>query len=130
VTAEIVSILCEIRDLLRERSQDAQKDIPIELLGLSVRTTNLIEVEGIRTIGELCSRTESELLDVRNFGKTALREIQRKLDEIGLRLGMHDSECRMSKEVFWRLRFQDAERKIADLRRLLHKESLRTRGIS
>ena len=37
---------------------------------------------------DLVQRTEDQLLEVRNFGETTLREVQEKLAELGLRLGM------------------------------------------
>ena len=40
------------------------------------------------TASELENRTESDLLKVRSFGKTSLREVKRKLDDMGLTLGM------------------------------------------
>lgn len=55
---------------------------------LSVRATNCLESEGIMTIRELVVRTEEELLEVRNFGETTLREVKSKLAEHGLTLGM------------------------------------------
>jgi DNA-directed RNA polymerase subunit alpha len=36
----------------------------------------------------LVGRSEDELLEVRNFGETTLSEVQQKLQELGLRLGM------------------------------------------
>lgn len=57
-------------------------------LELSVRATNCLESEGIATVRDLVSRTDEELLEVRNFGETTLREVQSKLAEHGLSLGM------------------------------------------
>jgi DNA-directed RNA polymerase subunit alpha len=57
-------------------------------LELSVRATNCLETEGITTVRELVMRTEDELLEVRNFGETTLREVKAKLQERGLHLGM------------------------------------------
>jgi DNA-directed RNA polymerase subunit alpha len=57
-------------------------------LELSVRATNCLETEGITTVRELILRTPDELLEVRNFGDTTLREVQLKLQERGLTLGM------------------------------------------
>lgn len=57
-------------------------------LELSVRATNCLESEGIATVRELVSRTEDELLEVRNFGETTLKEVRIKLTEKGLTLGM------------------------------------------
>src|SRR4051794_40387446 len=58
-------------------------------LELSVRATNCLESEGITTVRDLVSRSEEQLLQVRNFGETTLKEVRAKLHEIGLDLGMH-----------------------------------------
>jgi len=57
-------------------------------LELSVRATNCLETEGITTVRELVIRTPDELLEVRNFGETTLREVEAKLKERGLSLNM------------------------------------------
>jgi DNA-directed RNA polymerase subunit alpha len=57
-------------------------------LELSVRATNCLESEGITTVRDLVMRTDEELLEVRNFGETTLREVKGKLAERGLNLGM------------------------------------------
>src|SRR5580658_4155002 len=57
-------------------------------LELSVRATNCLESEGINTVRELVLRSPDELLEVRNFGETTLREVEAKLKERGLHLGM------------------------------------------
>ncbi len=57
-------------------------------LDLSVRATNCLESEAITTVRDLVSRTETQLLEVRNFGETTLQEVREKLADIGLRLGM------------------------------------------
>jgi DNA-directed RNA polymerase subunit alpha len=57
-------------------------------LELSVRATNCLESEGITTVRDLVNRSEEELLEVRNFGETTLKEVQQKLTERGLTLGM------------------------------------------
>ncbi len=57
-------------------------------LELSVRATNCLETEGITTVRELVIRGDDELLEVRNFGETTLREVRIKLQEHGLALGM------------------------------------------
>ena len=41
----------------------------------------------IDTVGQLASHSEAELLRIRSFGKTSLREIKRKLADMGLPLG-------------------------------------------
>ncbi|MEE8155230.1 MAG: DNA-directed RNA polymerase subunit alpha C-terminal domain-containing protein, partial [Phycisphaerales bacterium] len=49
---------------------------------------NCLESAEIRTVGELVQKDEGELLTVRSFGKTSLREVKRKLEELGLSLGI------------------------------------------
>jgi DNA-directed RNA polymerase subunit alpha len=58
-------------------------------LELSVRATNCLESEGITTVRHLVSRSEEQLLSVRNFGETTLKEVRAKLHEYGLDLGMN-----------------------------------------
>ncbi|MFG0329185.1 MAG: DNA-directed RNA polymerase subunit alpha [Phycisphaerales bacterium] len=62
--------------------------MPVNELDLSVRASNCLESARIRTVAELVTKTESELLKVRSFGKTSLREVKKKLDELELSLGM------------------------------------------
>ncbi len=57
-------------------------------LNLSVRATNCLESEGINTVRDLVTRSEDQLLQVRNFGETTLHEVRERLAEISLRLGM------------------------------------------
>lgn len=57
-------------------------------LELSVRATNCLESEGITTVRDLVIRNDEELLEVRNFGETTLKEVKQKLQERGLHLGM------------------------------------------
>jgi DNA-directed RNA polymerase subunit alpha len=57
-------------------------------LELSVRATNCLESEGITTVRDLVIRNDEELLEVRNFGETTLKEVKTKLAERGLSLGM------------------------------------------
>jgi len=69
----------------------AQKlSMPIQELELSVRANNCLESAKVETVGQLVKMTEADLLKIRSFGKTSLREIRRKLADIGLSLGMTD----------------------------------------
>ncbi len=60
----------------------------ISSLDLSVRAANCMAEQEIETVGELVGRSKDELLNVKNFGKTSLREIEKKLKELDLDLGM------------------------------------------
>jgi len=62
--------------------------LPISDLDLSVRASNCLESENVRTIGDLVSLKETELLNLKNFGKTSLREVKQKLLNTGLDFGM------------------------------------------
>jgi DNA-directed RNA polymerase subunit alpha len=61
---------------------------PIQELELSVRVSNCLESIKVGTVGQLAKMTEADLLKIRSFGKTSLREVKRKLADIGLSLGM------------------------------------------
>jgi DNA-directed RNA polymerase subunit alpha len=63
-------------------------------LELSVRATNCLESEGIASVRDLVIRSEEELLEVRNFGETTLKEVTIKLKERGLHLGMKTPQRR------------------------------------
>jgi DNA-directed RNA polymerase subunit alpha len=61
---------------------------PVSELELSVRASNCLESAKIATVAQLVSKSESDLLKVRSFGKTSLREVKKKLQDMGLALGM------------------------------------------
>src|SRR5690606_28256742 len=63
-------------------------NMPISELDLSVRASNCLESARIDTVAQLVQQTESDLLKLRSFGRTSLREVKRKLQDIGLDLGM------------------------------------------
>lgn len=60
--------------------------MPIEELDLSVRPYNCLKRAGINTVGDLASRTEEEVVNVKNFGRKSLDEVKEKLAAIGLSL--------------------------------------------
>jgi DNA-directed RNA polymerase subunit alpha len=60
----------------------------VEELELSVRSANCLKNAGIKLIGELVSRSESEMLKTQNFGRKSLNEIKDILGDMGLTLGM------------------------------------------
>jgi len=61
-------------------------DLPIEDLDLSERPRNCLKRAQVNTVGELCERTEDDLLAITNFGQKSLDEVIQKLDERGLSL--------------------------------------------
>src|SRR5215218_2297722 len=60
----------------------------VQELDLSVRANNCLESAKIQTVRDLVKKTDADLLKVRSFGKTSLREVKRKLADMGLSLGM------------------------------------------
>jgi DNA-directed RNA polymerase subunit alpha len=79
-----------VSDRQQEVDLELQKKLsmPIHELELSVRSSNCLEAARIETVGQLVSLAEAELLKIRSFGKTSLREVKRKLEDIGMTLGM------------------------------------------
>ncbi len=60
-----------------------------EEMELSFRSQHCLNDTGIKLIGQLVQKSASELLDLKNFGRTSLREIEKSLTEIGLTLEMN-----------------------------------------
>ncbi len=63
-----------------------QLNTPIEQLDMTVRSYNCLKREGIHTVGELITRSEADLLDIRNFGQKSIDEVKVKLISLGLAL--------------------------------------------
>jgi len=61
-------------------------DQPISVLNLSVRARNCLDAENVRTIRQLVKLTEQDLLELRNFGQTSLKEVKKRLGEHALAL--------------------------------------------
>lgn len=68
-----------VRNLLNTR---------VDELELSVRSSNCLRAANIQTIQELVTKSESEMLKFRNFGRKSLNEISSILEEMGLHFGM------------------------------------------
>jgi len=71
-----------------DNALEMKLNMSIAELNLSVRAGNCLETENILQVRDLVCRTEDQLLEVRNFGETTLAEVQLKLRELGLHLGM------------------------------------------
>ena len=63
-------------------------NMTVQELDLSVRANNCLESAKIQTVRDLVKKTDADLLKVRSFGKTSLREVKRRLADMGLSLGM------------------------------------------
>jgi DNA-directed RNA polymerase subunit alpha len=82
VSEEAAAAAAVDEELIRKLS------MPVTDLELSVRASNCLESAKINTVGELVTKTEADLLKVRSFGKTSLREVKRKLGDLNMDLGM------------------------------------------
>ncbi|MCC6952217.1 MAG: DNA-directed RNA polymerase subunit alpha [Phycisphaerales bacterium] len=82
VSEEAAAAATVDEDLIRKLN------MPITELELSVRASNCLESARIETVGQLVTQTDADLLKLRSFGRTSLREVKRKLQDIGLDLGI------------------------------------------
>ncbi|HEY2840469.1 MAG TPA: DNA-directed RNA polymerase subunit alpha C-terminal domain-containing protein, partial [Pirellulales bacterium] len=73
---------------MSDSAGETKLNMSLAELNLSVRAMNCLESENIHTVRDLVTRSEDQLLDVRNFGETTLNEVRERLSELGLRLGM------------------------------------------
>jgi DNA-directed RNA polymerase subunit alpha len=83
----------KIEDIREVAEADAEapqahgmENFPIEELELGVRSYNCLKRVGIETIGDLVSKTESELAAIPNFGKKSIEEVRETLQAHGLTL--------------------------------------------
>ena len=65
-------------------SKDKVLDMSIDELELSVRSYNCLKRAGIQTVQDLASKSEDDMIKVRNLGKKSLKEVKEKLIELGL----------------------------------------------
>ena len=64
--------------------KDKMLDTPIDDLQLSVRSYNCLKRAGIDTVADIVSRTEHDMMKVRNLGKKSLDEVVAKVKSLGL----------------------------------------------
>lgn len=80
-------------DIMVEKG-DAGKEkvfeMTIEELDLSVRSFNCLKRAGINTVEDLISRTEDDMIKVRNLGRKSLEEVINKLDSLGFTLSKEE----------------------------------------
>ena len=77
------------RPIVVEKSADPQStvlDMTIEELDLSVRSFNCLKRDNINPVADLISKTEDEMMKVRNLGRKSLEEVIGKLEAMGLSL--------------------------------------------
>jgi DNA-directed RNA polymerase subunit alpha len=71
-----------------DSATEAKLNMTLSELQLSVRAMNCLESENINTVRDLVQKSQDQLLEVRNFGDTTLKEVNEKLTSLGLRLNM------------------------------------------
>ncbi len=76
----------EIGQLVSDGPAASELNIPVEDLDLSVRSYNCLKREGINTVSELVALSETQLMNIRNFGQKSVYEVRDKLIEMGLSL--------------------------------------------
>lgn len=74
-----------------EAHKDKVLEMTIEELDLSVRSFNCLKRAGINTVQDLISRTEADMMKVRNLGRKSLDEVIQKLENMGLSLAHEDN---------------------------------------
>ncbi len=78
--------LRKVIEQLKGSGTEAMLGKPVTDLNLSVRARKALQLLNIQTLGDLVSRTEAELMGVKNFGATSLTEVKQKLAELGMSL--------------------------------------------
>ncbi len=74
-----------------ENQRDKVLEMTIEELDLSVRSFNCLKRAGINTVEDLISKTQEDMMKVRNLGHKSLEEVINKLDTMGLSLASEDN---------------------------------------
>lgn len=80
-------------EIMVEKEEDQKEkvlEMTIEELDLSVRSYNCLKRAGINTVQELTTKTDEDMMKVRNLGRKSLEEVQHKLLELGLGLRKDD----------------------------------------
>jgi len=76
----------EIYDEIKGRASEAVLNKSITQMDLSVRARKALQLLGVQTVGDLATRTEAELMGVKNFGATSLDEVREVLQSHNLEL--------------------------------------------
>ena len=73
-----------------DKGKEKALEMTIEELDLSVRSFNCLKRAGINTVEDLISKSEDEMMKVRNLGRKSLEEVVAKLDSLGFKLTKDD----------------------------------------
>ena len=93
ILSEHLEMFIDLSEIAKNMSIMSQKesskkdkllDMPIDELQLSVRSYNCLKRAGIETVGSIVSRTEHDMMKVRNLGRKSLDEVVEKIKSMGL----------------------------------------------
>jgi DNA-directed RNA polymerase subunit alpha len=90
---DAIAALRESQKAMIDPDLQQKLNMTVQELDLSVRANNCLESAKISTVRDLVQKTDADLLKVRSFGKTSLREVKRRLADMGLSLGMNLDEA-------------------------------------
>ena len=80
---QLVPVSEKVKDLVNR---------PLEEFDISVRSRHTLEKGNIRTLGDIARRTEDDILQIENFGRKSLQEVEDLLRNHGLHFGMEFQE--------------------------------------
>ena len=90
------SLTAQLREVFRspepEEKDKQVYDMAIEELDFSVRSFNCLKRAGINTVNDLVSKTQDEMMKVRNLGIKSREEVESKLESLGLHLASNDDD--------------------------------------
>ena len=95
IISEHLSLFIELSDdaknaeIMIEKEESKKEKVletTIEELDLSVRSYNCLKRAGINTVQDLTTRSENDMMKVRNLGRKSLEEVIAKLEAMGLKL--------------------------------------------
>ena len=73
-----------------DKGKEKVLEMTIEELDLSVRSFNCLKRAGINTVEDLISKSEDDMMKVRNLGRKSLEEVVYKLNSLGFSLRKDD----------------------------------------
>ncbi len=71
-----------------EPKEESELDKSIDTLELSIRSMNCLKNANIKSLRDLVSRSEKEMVEIRNFGEKSLKEVRAKLEAMGFGFGI------------------------------------------
>ncbi len=71
-----------------EPEEESELDKSIDTLELSIRSMNCLKNANIKSLRDLVSRSEKEMVEIRNFGEKSLKEVRAKLETMGFGFGI------------------------------------------